>query len=131
MCSTTKKAADMSIGPLGAPDDEDYNVDDNDDGSSTMMDCEPDDTLPHIKISVDYYLTSAGRLDMSFHVDALAMVVVLPRIGIQFQVCDAFQQVSWRGMGPHECYPDRKASAINAVHSAPIDSLHVPYIVPR
>jgi beta-galactosidase len=43
---------------------------------------------------------------------------------------DIFGRVAWLGSGPHECYPDRKASAIHAVHSASIETLDVPYIRP-
>ena len=76
-CSTTKKVADMNIGPLGSPNDDDYKIDDTD-----MMDCEADEPSPYVKVTVHYYITPSGRLDMNLSVDASAMVVVLPRIGI-------------------------------------------------
>ena len=76
-CSTTKKVADMNIGPLGSPNDDGYNVDD-----IVMMDCESDGPSPHVKVVVHYYITPSGQLDMNLSVDASAMVVVLPRIGI-------------------------------------------------
>lgn len=38
--------------------------------------------------------------------------------------------VEWFGRGPHECYPDRKASAAFGRYSASVDAMHVPYIVP-
>ena len=133
-CSTTKKAADMNIGPLGSPEDnlynDEYNLYNGEEGDVKSSGSDQNDTSPIVKVTVDYYITPTGRFDMKFSVDASKMVVVLPRIGIQFNINDKFLQVMWRGMGPHECYPDRKESNINAVHIAPIDALHVPYIVP-
>lgn len=38
--------------------------------------------------------------------------------------------VTWLGAGPHESYADRKESAVCALHSAAVDTLHVPYIRP-
>ena len=75
-CSTTKKVADMNIGPLGSPNDDDYNIDDID-----MMDCEPDGPSPHVKVTAQYWIHPTGRLEMNLSIDASAMVVVLPRIG--------------------------------------------------
>ena len=59
------------------------------------------------------------------------MLVPLPRVGLQLFVDPkVVSWATWRGRGPHECYPDRKASAIDAVHSSSIPSLYVPYLVP-
>ena len=78
-CSTTKKVADLNIGPLGLPSDEDYNLDD-----SILMECGNDDEpYPHIKVTVNYYITANGKLEINLNIDASAMVVVLPRIGTQ------------------------------------------------
>ena len=78
-CSTTKKVADLNIGPLGLPSDEDYNLDD-----SILMECGNDDeSYPHIKVTVNYYITANGKLEINLNIDASAMVVVLPRIGTQ------------------------------------------------
>ena len=55
----------------------------------------------------------------------------LPRVGIEFGVCQAFQRVQWYGRGPHECYPDRKSSALLRRHRADrVAQLHVPYVFP-
>jgi hypothetical protein len=40
------------------------------------------------------------------------------------------EAVEWFGRGPHECYPDRKASAASGRYSSTVDDMHVPYIVP-
>ena len=53
----------------------------------------------------------------------------LPRIGATFEVPARFQQVRYYGNGPHENYPDRKASAMLGVWSGSPDEL--PYLVPQ
>ncbi len=53
----------------------------------------------------------------------------LPRIGATFDVPARFQQVRYYGNGPHENYPDRKASAMLGVWSGSPDEL--PYLVPQ
>ncbi len=39
--------------------------------------------------------------------------------------------VTWMGCGPHESYPDRKASAPVRQHSSSVEDMHVPYIFPQ
>jgi hypothetical protein len=41
-----------------------------------------------------------------------------------------FQAVEWYGRGPHECYPDRKASAWVGRYKSTAKDMHVPYISP-
>ncbi len=53
----------------------------------------------------------------------------VPRVGATFEVPARFQKVRWYGNGPHENYPDRKASAILGVWEGAPDEL--PYLVPQ
>lgn len=55
---------------------------------------------------------------------------VLPRVGLKFALPDNLAYTEWFGRGPHECYPDRKASAMVGVYRSMVDKMHVPYIVP-
>ena len=54
----------------------------------------------------------------------------LPRVGLALQLPKAFSQASWLGLGPHECYADRKTGARLGVHSAAVPDLYTPYVVP-
>ena len=67
---------------------------------------------------------------MAASVDTHALGCPLPRVGLQLQLNKTLGACLWRGGGPHECYPDRCASAIKALHLAPTGQLYVPYIVP-
>ena len=53
----------------------------------------------------------------------------LARVGLQFRMPAAFDQVSWYGRGPFETYPDRKSSARVGLYSGSVDEQHFPYIM--
>jgi beta-galactosidase len=53
----------------------------------------------------------------------------LPRVGVTFTLPGRFSRVRWFGRGPHENYPDRKASAMWGVWEDEPDAL--PYLVPQ
>lgn len=57
-------------------------------------------------------------------------LISLPRIGVAFQLNSSFEHATWLGRGPHECYPDRKASAYLGVHSMSVRQMHTPYEMP-
>lgn len=62
--------------------------------------------------------------------DASKLPVVMPRIGLQLNILNDLQYVLYKGNGPHECYPDRKASSIHALHHAHVDDMYTPYVHP-
>ena len=53
-----------------------------------------------------------------------------PRVGVRMRCDEHLSSVEWFGRGPHECYPDRKSSAIYGRHASTSHEMHVPYIVP-
>ncbi len=53
----------------------------------------------------------------------------LPRVGVRFDLPEQFTGIRWFGDGPHECYPDRRSSAVVSVWEAMPDRL--PYLVPQ
>ena len=53
----------------------------------------------------------------------------VPRIGATFEIPGRFTRVRWYGRGPHENYPDRKASAMVGVYEQEPDEL--PYLMPQ
>ena len=53
----------------------------------------------------------------------------LARIGVRFGLPARFRHLRWFGAGPHENYPDRRASAIAGIWSGPPDEL--PYLIPQ
>ena len=77
-----------------------------------------------------YLLTTDAKLMCRGSIDTSALCVPIPRIGIQLSLLETMNHVAWCGAGPHECYPDRKASAVEAVHVAHAEHMTTPYLVP-
>src|SRR6185369_13755116 len=47
----------------------------------------------------------------------------LPRVGIVFETVAGLDLLDWFGLGPWECYPDRRSGARVDRYSAPVDAL--------
>ncbi|MBD0378648.1 glycoside hydrolase family 2 TIM barrel-domain containing protein [Paenibacillus sedimenti] len=55
----------------------------------------------------------------------------LPRLGLQMVMHGAFDRFSWFGLGPHECYIDRKESGRLGMYGGTVQEQYVPYIKPQ
>lgn len=55
----------------------------------------------------------------------------LPRLGVSFALAPGFERVRWLGGGPHECYRDRRASAVVGLYEGRVDDFFEPYAVPQ
>jgi beta-galactosidase len=55
----------------------------------------------------------------------------IPKLGLQMEMAEGFQQIAWFGRGPFETYPDRKTGArVNLYHST-VEEDYVPYMIPQ
>lgn len=73
---------------------------------------------------------SEGKLHLAVDGERAGTLPPLPRIGMNFQVPDQHQPVSWLGYGPHENYPDRRTSACFSRWQLPLEEMTTPYIFP-
>ena len=55
----------------------------------------------------------------------------LPRVGLTMQLPGSMSQVTWRGLGPHENYPDRQMSATFGTWSKDVQEMAHPYVFPQ
>ncbi|HEX4402867.1 MAG TPA: glycoside hydrolase family 2 TIM barrel-domain containing protein [Galbitalea sp.] len=55
----------------------------------------------------------------------------IARVGIVFDIAPGFEDVAWVGDGPHECYSDRRSSAMLGRWASTVSQLQVPYIRPQ
>lgn len=87
---------------------------------------------PEVHYEAVYTLNTDGILHVSVSVDTRSFLSPLPRVGLQLNLPLSLQQLRWQGRGPQECYPDRKASSVLAVHEVNLahSTLHVPYVRP-
>jgi len=55
----------------------------------------------------------------------------IPRVGVRLRLGPGVRTVEWLGVGPHECYSDRRASGRFGRWSTPVDEWAVPYVHPQ
>ena len=55
----------------------------------------------------------------------------IPKIGLQLQLPNTFQNIKWYGRGPYETYPDRKTGAKFGSYETTVNDDYVPYIIPQ
>ncbi|MDO6759988.1 glycoside hydrolase family 2 TIM barrel-domain containing protein [Tamlana sp. 2_MG-2023] len=55
----------------------------------------------------------------------------IPKIGLQLQIPETFQNIKWYGRGPYETYPDRKTGAKFGSYETTVKSDYIPYIIPQ
>ncbi|MHA2939084.1 beta-galactosidase [Vibrio sp. RC27] len=70
--------------------------------------------------------------DISFDIKVLPAPSLpsLPRVGVELGLNRQPESVNWYGRGPHENYPDRKASAQIGNYTVSLSEMHTPYIFP-
>jgi beta-galactosidase len=55
----------------------------------------------------------------------------LPRVGMQCLIPDSYENFQWHGIGPHECYIDRRASGYVGIFDSKVADLAYPYHEPQ
>ncbi|PPF38025.1 glycoside hydrolase family 2 TIM barrel-domain containing protein [Rathayibacter sp. AY1A3] len=109
---------------------------------SASVDDEPDGAVlirNHYRTAFgDEVLHSQRILQVSSDEFEFAETVQLPagtvdglRVGVEFELVGAFDDLEWVGLGPWENYPDRRASALLGRWGSSIDDAAVPYVLPQ
>ncbi|WP_249226638.1 glycoside hydrolase family 2 TIM barrel-domain containing protein [Alicyclobacillus mengziensis] len=57
--------------------------------------------------------------------------LTLPRVGLQFRIPSALEQVEWYGRGPGESYSDSKQAGRFGVYQKTVRELYTPYVLPQ
>jgi len=78
-----------------------------------------------------YSMRETGELHVMNHFERADGLPVMPRVGMNMELRDSLDTVTWYGRGPHENYRDRKLSAHVGVHTRPVADLYVPYMRPQ
>lgn len=83
------------------------------------------------QVKSNYVAESDGNVACHFHVKVPRTVPSLARIGAITVIPSAFSDhVEWLGRGPHECYPDRKASALLGRYRKHLADMGTAYVMP-
>jgi beta-galactosidase len=85
------------------------------------------------QIDVDYVYTvnGTGEIDLEVTFTPQGELPELPRLGIAFCLPATYDNFTWYGRGPHENYPDRKASAAMGRWSAKVCTQYTHYPHPQ
>ena len=55
----------------------------------------------------------------------------IPRLGVTMELPPELDNIEYCGLGPHENYPDRKASSVIGVYKTSPQEMYTPYIMPQ
>ena len=83
-------------------------------------------------VSYTYRINGNGRINITVSsVPHGQMTHWLPKMGLQMQLPQHFQEMQWHGRGPFETYPDRKTGARMGMYQSTVKEAYVPYIIPQ
>lgn len=97
---------------------------------SAKKSSEPKESDIIFTVNMNYIIYGSGDIIIETSVNPCSDLPPVPRVGVEFHLDKAMDQVRWYGKGPFECYPDRKAAAQVAIYENTVGEMHVPYIVP-
>ncbi|MCS7459772.1 DUF4981 domain-containing protein [Paenibacillus doosanensis] len=78
-----------------------------------------------------YEIYGSGDIVMTARIVPAEGLPPLPRFGFELALPGSFERFSWFGLGPHECYEDRKESGRLGVYGGSVQEQFVPYIKPQ
>ncbi len=80
-----------------------------------------------------YTINIEGTIQVNNFIDfvGLESMKSLPRIGLKLALSEGMEDIKWYGRGPHENYPDRKASAFIGLYESSVTDLFTPYLTPQ
>lgn len=91
--------------------------------------------LPLKTGSIDYIVTymvsGDGEIRVENSYTILGSLPPLARIGIEFAMPAAYNNLMWFGKGPHETYWDRKEGARVGLYNGKVSEQHYPYVMPQ
>lgn len=80
-----------------------------------------------VPYTIEYFISPAGFMDVAACFSAREEFS-LPRLGLQWRLNPAYENVSWYGRGPMENYVDRCDAAFLGIYSCTVDGMEEPYV---
>ena len=82
--------------------------------------------------SMEYTIYGSGDIWITnTFIPSVDTLPEIPRMGMQMQLTEDFDQISWFGRGPFENYEDRKYAAHVGLYSSSVEDLNYAYIRPQ
>ncbi|NLG25805.1 MAG: DUF4981 domain-containing protein [Clostridiales bacterium] len=91
----------------------------------------PASVRPVLRSEIAYTVFGSGDVRMAARFEPLADLGPLPRLGFTIVLPGDFDRALWYGRGPHENYPDLRASALIGRYEMPVDDMQAPYVRPQ
>ncbi len=90
---------------------------------------------PSVESCLDYELSyrffSSGKLGIILRYKIHAGTENLPRAGIMFSLPNLYQDITYLGYGPNECYVDKRLSCAKGLYKAKLTDMFTNYIKPQ
>ena len=94
--------------------------------------CLPTGRYAGFFVTLKYHIYENGLIITEYEGEPYGKLPkVLPRIGIAFELSDAYTHAKWYGRGPEENYCDRKAHCPVGLYQLPISEMNFQYDVPQ
>lgn len=83
------------------------------------------------RVRTETQLRPDGSLRLDTRFEPTAGLPPLPRFGCELTMPAGYDRLSWYGLGPHECYADRKSSGKLGIYAGTVQEQFVSYIKPQ
>lgn len=80
-------------------------------------------------LTIEYSIYNNGNIEIEMTMCSKS--TPLMRLGMQMTLPGSFNTVSWYGRGPHECYSDRKTSAVISRYTSTVRNMEHQYMRPQ
>jgi beta-galactosidase len=85
----------------------------------------------HSEAKIVHEFSNDGEVRIEFRIIAPDETPNIPRIGLQFELNNKLEEITWYGRGPHENYVDRKSSAAMGIYNSSVHKWIAPYVRPQ
>jgi len=84
-----------------------------------------------LDVDIVWTVAGSGEISVEMNVKKNSEFPALPRFGIRLFLNRGFEQVTYCGMGPKECYSDKKLAASYSIWADQVASMHEDYVRPQ
>jgi beta-galactosidase len=85
---------------------------------------------PSVNGTLAYFFSAGGTIETAYTIHIDRSLTAVPRVGLEMILPGGFENIHYYGYGPVENYPDRRLSAILAVHQSTVGAEHFPFVPP-
>jgi len=88
-------------------------------------------TNPVAKVNVTYFIDPSGKIDVTMEYKGVKGLPNMPKFGMDMSIYAEFDNLTWRGLGPDESYPDRDFGLHYGTYSNKVTDNMPEYLKPQ